>query len=202
MRERVLSALRSWAPVAIGLTAVCVLVYAAAQHGLRSSLDDPQLQFAQDAASRLVDGISAKAAAAGAPVDVAASLAPWVMVYDAGGKPIAGAAKFQGAAPSFPKEFFELAAREGENRATWQPRHDVRVAAVVEYWRSKKASGFVVTGRNMREVEARIDSLRTQVAFGWVLALAATFVATYLLVPAAAREEHEEAGWRARSSPS
>ncbi|HEY3316996.1 MAG TPA: hypothetical protein VGK50_01050 [Coriobacteriia bacterium] len=182
MREHILSVVRHWVPIAVAVTAMSGLVYLAGQQTYRMGLNDPQLQLAQDAASRLVDGAMPKSVVSGA-VDIGASLAPWVMVYDATGTPVAGGATLEGTAPVPPKGVFEYAKGNGEDRVTWQPRSDVRVATIVEYWRGKSGDGFVVAGRNMREIEGRIGTLGTQAALAWAVTLAATFAAAWVLVP-------------------
>lgn len=176
--KRFAAALKAWIPLAIAITGICAVVYFVTQQGLRTSLNDPQLQLARDAASRLADGELPKVVAAGR-VDIAASLAPWVIVFDDAGKPIAGAASLEGTVPIPPAGVFDYTRTHGEDRVTWQPREDVRIATVVDYWRGKNGAGFVVSGRNMREAEERIDTLGKQVAAGWLLTLAVSFIAAF-----------------------
>jgi hypothetical protein len=185
MRERLGTAVRYWIPIAIAVTAMSVLIYVAVQQDFRKSLNDPQLQMAQDVANRLLDGAPPKSFAATPGVDIAASLSPWVVVCDINGKPVASGASLEGTTPVPPKGVFEYTLQNGEDRITWQPRSDVRVATVIEYWRGKNGAGFVVTGRNMREVEDRIGALENQVAALWLLTMAATLGATFALVPVA-----------------
>lgn len=185
MRERLGTAVRYWIPIAIAVTAMSALVYVAVQQDFRMSLNDPQLQMAQDVANRLVDGAPPKSFVSTPPVDVAASLSPWVVVCDINGKPVASGASLEGTTPLPPSGVFSYTLQNGEDRITWQPRSDVRVATVVEYWRGKNGAGFVVTGRNMREVEDRINGLEKQVAAVWLVTLAATLGAAIVLVPVA-----------------
>lgn len=184
MRGRLVLAARYWVPIAVAVTAMCMLTYLVAQQQLRMSLNDPQIQLAQDVAQRLVEGAEPKAIVGGRAVDIAASLAPWVQLYDANGKPVYGQARLEGTVTAPPKGVFAATKATGEDRVTWQPRPDVRVATVVEYWRNAKASGFVVAGRNMREIEDRISQLGTLVFAAWVATLLGTLVAAVLLVPA------------------
>jgi hypothetical protein len=172
-----------WLPLAVAVTAVCLLVYVAVQQDYRLELNDPQIQLAEDAATRLARELVLPPAVVPATrVDIDESLAPWVVVYDEGAVPIAGNGYLGVEYARPPKGVFEHARRTGENRVTWQPTPSVRQAIVVV--RLRRANGgeaFVVSGRNMREVEARIGELGLLTLAGWVTALVATFV-TMLLV--------------------
>lgn len=183
VRDRVLFVLRYWIPIAVAVTAMCFLVYLVEQQQLRMSLDDPQIQLARDVAARLVDGADPKQVVGGR-TDIAASLAPWVMLYDDAGKPSHGGAQLEGTATAPPPGVFQYTRRNGEDRVTWQPRPDVRIATIVEYWRNDKAAGFVVAGRNMRETEGRIEQLGIIVLAAWFATLLGTFAAALLFVPA------------------
>jgi hypothetical protein len=192
MNARVVSAVRYWIPIAVAVTALCGLVYIAAQQEYRMSLNDPQLQLAQDGALRLVDGAQPKDVGSPAKVDIAASLASWVMVYDASGKPISGGAQLEGKPPVLPQGVYAYAREHGEDRISWQPRRDVRQATIVEFWRGKSGTGFVVAGRNMREVEGRIASLNKLVIVAWLVTMAATFGAALVLWPPIVAEARAE----------
>jgi hypothetical protein len=61
----------------------------------------------------------------------------------------------------------------GENRVTWQPRGDVRIASVVV----PLEDGYVMAGRSLRDVEQR-EAQAQQIAFAvWLAALLAAFLA-------------------------
>lgn len=187
MRERLMTAFRYWIPIAIAVTAMSALVYVAVQQNFRMGLNDPQLQIAQDTAGKLVDGASPKSLVGTPAVDIAASLAPFVMLCDVTGTPVVSGASLEGTVPLLPNGVFEYTLQNGEDRITWQPRRDVRVATIVEYWRGKNGGGFVVVGRNMREVEERISNLENFVAATWLFTLALTLCAALVLVPVVRR---------------
>ena len=73
---------------------------------------------------------------------------------------------------------FDFVRDHGEDRVTWQPRSDVRIASVV----TKTANGYVVAGRNMREVEARESTVLKLAALGWIVANVA-LICLWLLTP-------------------
>lgn len=185
MPSRLLVALRTWIPLAIAVTGVCGLVYLAVQQDFRMSLNDPQVQLAEDASVRLSEGAKPSAVTASGTVEVGASLGAFVNVYDDSGKPLLAAGTLDGTAAVPPPGVFQYTLRTGEDRVTWQPRPGVRIAAVVERYQGKTGSGFVVAGRNMREVESRITQLSAQVAAAWLVTMLATLAAVLMLTPAA-----------------
>jgi len=170
----------SWLPLAVAITGICLLVYGAVQQNYRQSLNDPQIQMAQDGAARLADGgIPAELVQRGvAPVDAAKSLAPWIAVYDASGTPLESSAVLDGRPPTPPQGIFDLAKAQGTNlpHNTWQPEGGVRIALVVVPVTSGPNQGyFVAAGRNMSEVENREGDLTTFVGLAWIVLLVATF---------------------------
>ena len=140
--------------------------YFISQQVLRMSANDPQIQLAEDAAQRLNSGENAARIAPDRKVDMAASLAPFVIVYDDSGRPVASSASLDGATPTPPRGVFEFVRSNREESVTWQPRPDVRIASVV----TRTADGLVVAGRNMREVEIREDRVLKLAALGWLAA--------------------------------
>ena len=147
-------------------------LYAIPQHVLRSGLNDPQIQLAGDLAARLEKGeLPAVAVPASPPIDIARSLAPFVIVYDDQGRPVAGQAVLKGAVPSPPPGVFDFVRGHGEERLTWQPvlgdAGGVRIAAVLERVGGAHP-GFVLAGRNMREGEARIHQVSVMAGLTWL----------------------------------
>ncbi len=168
-------------PLALLATAMSSLVYLAGQQGLRHGANDPQVQLAEDAA-RALDAGAAPSAVTGPPsVDVAESLAPFLVVFDANGHALASSGRLDGADPVPPKGVLDNAKADSPNAVTWQPRDGVRVATVTARW----GGGTVMAGRSLREVERREDMLLQLVGAAWaatVVALAAASVGAAWLV--------------------
>jgi len=138
-------------------------VYLVAQQSLRMSANDPQIQMAEDAAA---GAPTSTANLATTPkVDVAASLAPFLMVYDQNHQLVAGDVVLDGHSPVLPPGVLYDTTTGHENRLTWQPRGGVRIAAVVV----KYNGGYVLAGRNLREIEQRETNALEQVILGWLL---------------------------------
>ncbi len=105
-----------------------------------------------------------------AKVSVAKSLTPFLIAYDRGGNELASSVTLDGQTPQLPDGVLDSTRELGENRVTWQPREGVRIAAVIVSYED----GYVLAGRNMREVEVREAQLTTFAGITWVLTLAAT----------------------------
>jgi hypothetical protein len=104
-------------PLAVLATATCGLAYAETQQALRSGANDPQLQLAEDAGARLDAGATPSSVVdPSPPVDLARSLAPFVIVFDAQGQILASNASLDGGQPAPPSGVLD-AARPGTPNA-------------------------------------------------------------------------------------
>jgi hypothetical protein len=169
-----------WLPLAVAVSMLSVVVYGVAQQTYRQGANDPQIQMAEDAARAVAAGASPGQVVGSATVDPSVSLAPFLIVTDASGNAVASGARIGGSSPVPPKGVLDAAASSGENRVTWQPRRDVRIASV-EVPVDGGRSGFVVAGRSLRVVEEREDALTPMVGAGWLGTLAVTFAVVFLL---------------------
>lgn len=174
------SYLRHILPLTVVITLLTALVYIVAQQNYRISANDPQIQMAEDIAVELSSGQSFDTAVSAANVDIGKSLAPYVVVFDSNGRAVAGSGMLHNQLPVLPPGIFEYTSRMGEDRVTWQPEPGVRSAAVIVHYTGTR-SGFVMAGRSLREVEARIDQLTLLTGAGWVGTLAVTVVVTFLV---------------------
>jgi hypothetical protein len=138
--------------------------YVISQQVLRMSANDPQIQMAEDGATRMSSGAPPETILPGQVVEMSASVAPFVMVYDNQGNLIASSGRLDGAVPKPPHGVFDFVGKKGEERVTWQPRPGVRIASVI----TQSDKGFVLAGRNMREVEQRERVVFNLAAIGWV----------------------------------
>jgi hypothetical protein len=177
--------------VLIGLsTGLALALYTIPQQVLRQGANDPQIAIAGDLAARLESGVAPAAAVpAAARVDMARSLSPFVIVYDEQGHPVASQAALNGQTPAPPQGIFDYVRQHGEERVSWQPvlgttsnndektvlnggvtrQHGrgVRIAAVIQRV-GGAGGGFVLAGRNMREVEAREAQVGQLALLTWI----------------------------------
>jgi len=170
--SKIKNIIKIWLPFAVVITAFCALAYAAVQQALRQGLNDPQIQLSEDAAYALNNGATTDSMISGSKVEMSHSLAPFIDIYDLNGKAVAGSGLLSGQLPDYPRGALDSAKQTGENRVTWQPDADVRIASVVVPYNN----GFVVAGRNMREVEQRESQTELLAGITWILALAATLI--------------------------
>jgi hypothetical protein len=168
--------LRVWLPFAIATSAFCGLAYASVQQALRSSFNDPQIQMAEDTSYALANGATIDSIIPAAKVEMSHSLASFIVIFDLNGKPVASSGLLDGQMPDYPKGALDRAKQSGENRVTWQPNPSVRVASVVVPY----TNGFVMAGRNMREVEDREQRIEMIAIATWILTLFATLIAITL----------------------
>ena len=180
--------LKQWLPLAIAITLLCGLVYAAVQQEVRLSANDPQIGMAEDLAAALSHGSNAQALLSAETVDIASSVSPFVVVYDSSERPVASTGLLDGRAPSLPTGVFTYTVKAGDDRFTWQPRHGVRQAAVLVAYHGTEP-GFVLAARSLREPEKIIDLLGLHTGIAWLITLLVTLGAILVLTPLRPRSE-------------
>ncbi len=178
--KNIITILKYWLLSVIVVSGLIGLIYAAVQQDLRQGADDPQIQMAEDIAAKLANGEQVQNVVPLEKVDIAKSLAPYVMIFDANGNPVASSAQLDGQTPTIPAGVFDYVRQNGEDRITWQPQTGVRSAVVVTQYKGQN-SGFVLAGRSLREVEKREDNLLLILLAGWVVMLFVTLAATAIL---------------------
>jgi hypothetical protein len=167
----------AWFITALAIIAMSILLYGAVQQSFRTGANDPQIQLAEDGARALENGISAASIAPiDNPIDIAKSLAPFVIVYDENGQVISSSGKLNDTVPVPPLGVLAYAAQHGEHRVTWQPQRGVRIATVVTRFNTGTVRGFVLAGRSLYEVEKRENALSFAVMTGAMATLLATMV--------------------------
>ena len=172
------STARQWLPLGIAITALLFIGYIMTQQAYRSSANDPQIQLAIDTVAALNNGASPKLLEQNDHFDISTSLAPFIIIYSNTGDPVASTGLLNNVIPKPPAGVFQQVRLYGEDRLTWQPEPEVRIAAVAMRYNG----GFVVVGRSLREVEKRIVSLGFMIAAGWFGTLVITLGATIFLV--------------------
>ncbi len=198
MLKRLEKTIRYSIPLAVVITLLCGLLYATVQQNFRQNANDPQIQIAEDTASVLNGGLNVKDVVPDDQIDVSASLSPFLIVFDKNGKVASSDAVLDGKIPTPPPGVLDYVASGGEtnfgslkkriifkieggseeNRITWEPKDGVRLAAVI----TKYDNGFVLVGRNLREVEIREDNLTHMIFAGWFATMGATFTAAFLFL--------------------
>lgn len=170
MIKKVIKFLRIFIPVVLVCSAIFGTIELAVQQNYRQSANDPQIQMAQDQAKAFENGQKIESVGAGEKIDLSKSLAPFLIVFDSQENPATSSATLNGRIPVPPPGVFEQATNQGENRVTWQPSENVRIAAVVAPFHGP-TSGFILAGRSLREVEKRESQLNLQVGAGYLVSV-------------------------------
>jgi hypothetical protein len=166
-----------WLPAAVAVTVAAAAAYGVGQSIARSAANDPQIQLAQDGAAELAAGSDAAAVADGPQVDLATSLAVATTVVSRAGTILASTGRLDGVEVRPPLGALAAATSHEPRTVTWQPRRDVRMAAVIVPYSGAAGSGTVVVARSLRVVEQRDSRLLVLVAAGWLGGLVATAIA-------------------------
>jgi len=188
--------------LAVLATGLALALYAIPQQVLRQGANDPQIALAGDLVAKLEQGVAPAVAVPAAGLDMARSLTPFVIVYDDQGRPLASQAQVNGQTPAPPQGVFDYVQQHGEERLSWQPilgttsnkdektalnggmalqrSHGLRIAAVIQRVQlaNGNSAGFVLAGRNMREVEAREQQVSQMAGFTWICMLGVILVGT------------------------
>lgn len=164
-----------WIPTAFIITALTGLVYISVQQTLRQSANDPQIQMAEDATALLNRGDALSFVVPQQKIDLAASLAPYVIVYNEQGSPLASSGYLNDSIPVPPIGVLTHSIGEKDNRVTWQPQLGVRQAVVVTHFSNTSQSGFVLAGRSLREVEKREGFIEMYALLAWLVTLAGSY---------------------------
>jgi hypothetical protein len=175
-------------PIALGLTLVLTVTYINEQQILRLGANEPQIQLAIDTANALGSGATSTPIVIGKQVAIEKDLSPYVIIYDEGGKPIAGNGVLHGKLPTPPLGIFDVAKRNGSDLLTWEPEKGVRQAIVVEAIKND-SGGYVLSGRSLTYVEWEEDQLLQRVLLGWAATMVGTLFVMILLVVLARKKE-------------
>ena len=164
--------LRNWVPLAFVATILIGFTYSIVQQDLRQGANDPQIQIAEDATSKLATGASTTDLLAFQQVDITSSLATFMTIFDSNGKVIATSGKLGIADPALPRGVFAYTKTHTEDRFTWQPVANIREAVVVRAYQTPTGTiGYVLVGRSLREVEKRVSELFIASAIAWAITL-------------------------------
>lgn len=142
-----------WLPAVVAVTFAAGLGYGIGQYLLRSGANDPQTQVAQDAARSISAGADPQSVVTGPVVDLATSSALEVTVVDRAGAVLASTGRLDSVPVLPPIGALRASSPDHPNAVTWQPRADIRMAAVIATYRGPSGSGSVVAARSLRVVE-------------------------------------------------
>ena len=141
-------------------TLICALILISHQNIIRWDANYPQVQHAEDDAEKLLEGQQIFPFPS---IDISTSLSPFEIIYQKNGVVTSSSGTLHGSIPQLPPGILTIAHEKGESRFTWQPANDVRIAAVVV----ANDKGFVLVGRNLREIEKHEDLVFNTIFLFW-----------------------------------
>ncbi|HVZ67049.1 MAG TPA: hypothetical protein VG917_02200, partial [Patescibacteria group bacterium] len=157
--------IRNFIPLAVAISGLTLVILGATQQLLRLGANDPQLQMSRDYATNMASHAFTNASLFQGPekTNIATALAPFMIFYDSKGKIIVSTGELNGKNPVIPPGVLDYAKQHNGETLTWQPEPGVRIATVITPYSSSNSAGFVLAGRNMREVESRIKNLEEKI---------------------------------------
>jgi hypothetical protein len=158
-----------WLTLAIITTSLSGLIYSTVRQSIREAADDPQIEMAEDTAAALNAGIRPQSIIPAGRINIADSLAPYLIIYNQSGYPLISSGELDNRIPVPPAGIFKAATANNKNRITWEPEPGVRSAVVIVPFKGSP-SGFVLAGRSLRETEKRIARIFHMVVWGWLIA--------------------------------
>ena len=100
--------IKAWIPLALVVTALSGLIYLTVQQDIRQGANDPQIQIAEEIATKLVNGKKVEELISKEEVNLQSSLATFVILFNSGKQPIASSVILEGKIPSPPKGVFDF----------------------------------------------------------------------------------------------
>ncbi len=169
-----------WVIIALVSTLLCGGIFMMTQKILRQDANDPQIQLAYDIAYQISHGAEVANFINGNKIEVTKSLSSFVILYDNSFQRIGSNALLNGHEFNIPAGVLKYTAENGEDRVTWQPQSQIRLATEVLRIDGNKP-GFIVVGRSLREVENRVNTLLVKVFCGWLVILLTSVLLTIVL---------------------
>ncbi|MCX6784403.1 MAG: hypothetical protein NTV81_00480 [Candidatus Komeilibacteria bacterium] len=188
MLKKLLPIIKSWLPLAFALTVICGLIYGTVQQNYRQNANDPQIQMVEDIIDALNTGLQPQNLNSPVQLDMAKTLSPFMIIYDATGTPIISSGYLNKQIPTLPAGVLDYAKVHGQHRLTWQPRPDVRVAAVIQPYQTQPSeqlkdgqAGFVLAAKSLRDVEKNESQTLCLALVGWAISLLGSLLIMILL---------------------
>lgn len=156
------------------ITIVFTTMYVVVQQVYRSGANDPQVQVAKDIVDRLTKNSSLTGLIPAETIDITRSLSPFYVLFNGDGNPVESSGRLHGSLPRLPVGVLKFTQEHLEHRLTWQPDKHERFAMVMMKVNNSQIA-TVAVGRNLREVEIRINRFVQMIFAGWVLSMLTVF---------------------------
>jgi hypothetical protein len=182
MQQDTRARLKLFFTLAVMLTVVMGTIYGVTQQVLRQSANDPQIQLAEDWSDQLSSGAVPTSIAMGSFIDPNHSLATFGIIYSQDGN-VASSSVTAPTTMLQPDGVLGAVDRATNNEIsfTWQPASGNRFAAVIK--RVTAGDGkqyYVLSARNLREVEKRENNLMWLTFAAWLAGLVLVFLSMHI----------------------
>ncbi len=161
----------SHASAAIIVTVIFLFIYASVQQSYRTAANDPQIQLASEIKYRLENAQSIQNIFPNDSVDLSKNFSVFVMLLDNQCRVTRSSGFLHGETPMLPNGVFDFVKTNGEDRVTWQPQPNVRMAMVIVKINADNVN-YVAVGRSLKEVEIRESDLLFMTFIGWIICIA------------------------------
>lgn len=179
----------NWLPSALVIIITFGTIYACGHYILRQGANDPQIEMSENIAQDLSYGRKVIDIIPQITINPETSKSPFVVIYDEQGRIVAGNLNVRESVPIIPFGVLKHAKERGQNRITWEPLKDLRIATVTTPYTGTKGSGYVLVGRSLREVERRDDAILTLAQIGLLTALITSFLLSVFILPAGSKKK-------------
>ncbi len=167
--------------LALFVTVIFGSIYMTAQQIYRANANDPQVEVVGQVADLINQDIPLDAIVSEAEqVDMAESLALFVMIFDKDKNLVSSSAKLGQDTPVPLAGNFDVAQNTGEDRFIWEPKDGVRVTAVLKLVDDK---GYVLAGRSFKEIETREGDLAKILIIGWAVSILLSSLLSLIIRP-------------------
>lgn len=163
-----------WFAAAAILVIIFGFIYLSVQQAQRSATNSPQIQMAEDAATALNGGADPGSLTQGR-VEMSRSLAPFTIIYSKDGRVVSSSGYLNNKVPAAPLGALKASENKDYSFVSWQPQGDVRIAAVT----TTANNYYVLSGRNLKEVERNENATFLFSAVGFILSIAVLAAAYY-----------------------
>lgn len=147
---------------------------------VRRGANQPQIEMAHFYSSEIGSGTAPDDSIPPGYVDPERNLEPFVVFYDDEGRAVVSTGYIDQIIPMPPASIFEHVRREGSYSFTWQPRPDVRIAAVAERV-SGSHKGMVLAGRSLKLTQRDERTLYRIALVSWVILMTILLIAASCL---------------------
>lgn len=169
---------KNWLPLGIAITVICALVYFLAWQALRMQANDPQVEISEELSKAVMEVEDPAQFDPPQKLDISKSLSAYWIVYSQDGKALAGNGQINNSLPEVPVKLLEASNAKKESRVTWQPSGGADRQALVIRPYEGVSKGYVAAGRSLRELDFRLKNLMVLTTLGWIVAMAASLLAS------------------------